>query len=115
MIKKYNPSYIHEIIPGKNKNYITLPEKVVDSMISNEERLYAYSKSEFDKQEKPLPDLYSIDSKIIYKIKYGEFLGKIAKKFGVKVSDLKRWNNLKSDAIKENQKLIIFPKRIPKN
>ena len=115
MIKKYNPSYIHEIIPGKNKNYITLPEKVVDSMISNEERLYAYSKSEFDKQEKPLPDLYSIDSKIIYKIKYAEFLGKIAKKFGVKVSDLKRWNNLKSDAIKENQKLIIFPKRIPKN
>ena len=115
IIKKYNPSYIHEIIPGKNKNYITLPEKVVDSIISNEERLYAYSKSEFDKQEKPLPDLYSIDSKIIYKIKYGEFLGKIAKKFGVKVSDLKRWNNLKSDAIKENQKLIIFPKRIPKN
>ena len=115
MIKKYNPSYIHEIIPGKNKNYITLPEKVVDSIISNEERLYAYSKSEFDKQEKPLPDLYSIDSKIIYKIKYGEFLGKIAKKFGVKVSDLKRWNNLKSDAIKENQKLIVFPKRIPKN
>ena len=115
MIKKYNPSYIHEIIPGKNKNYITLPEKLVDSIISNEERLYAYSKSEFDKQEKPLPDLYSIDSKIIYKIKYGEFLGKIAKKFGVKVSDLKRWNNLKSDAIKENQKLIVFPKRIPKN
>ena len=115
IIKKYNPSYIHEIIPGKNKNYITLPEKVVDSIISNEERLYAYSKSVFDKQEKPLPDLYSIDSKIIYKIKYGEFLGKIAKKFGVKVSDLKRWNNLKSDAIKENQKLIIFPKRIPKN
>ena len=115
IIKKYNPSYIHEIVPGKNKNYITLPEKVVDSIISNEEILYAYSKSEFDKQEKPLPDLYSIDSKIIYKIKYGEFLGKIAKKFGVKVSDLKRWNNLKSDAIKENQKLIVFPKRIPKN
>ena len=115
IIKKYNPSYIHEIVPGKNQNYITLPEKVVDSIISNEEILYAYSKSEFDKQEKPLPDLYSIDSKIIYKIKYGEFLGKIAKKFGVKVSDLKRWNNLKSDAIKENQKLIVFPKRIPKN
>ena len=115
IIKQYNPSYIHEIIPGKNKNYITLPVKVVDSIISNEEILYAYSKSEFDKQEKPLPDLYSIDSKIIYKIKYGEFLGKIAKKFGVKVSDLKRWNNLKSDAVKENQKLIVFPKRIPKN
>ena len=46
---------------------------------------------------------------------YGEFLGKIARKFGVKVADIKRWNNLKNDNIKENQKLIIFPKRIPKN
>ena len=54
-----------------------------------------------------------IDSKLIYKVKYGEFLGKIARKFGVKVSDIKRWNNLKNDNIKENQKLIIFPKRIP--
>ena len=32
----------------------------------------------------------------------------------VKVSDIKRWNNLKNDNIRENQKLIIFPKRIPK-
>mgnify|MGYP003309515717 CR=1 FL=1 len=39
----------------------------------------------------------------------------IARKFGVKVSDIKRWNNLKNDNIKENQKLIVFPKRIPKN
>ena len=37
-----------------------------------------------------------------------------ARKFGVKVSDIKRWNNLKNDNIRENQKLIIFPKRIPK-
>ena len=79
-----------------------------------EEEFYAFVKSEFDKREKPLPDLYSIDSKLVYKVKYGEFLGKIARKFGVKVSDIKRWNNLINDNIRENQKLIIFPKRIPK-
>ena len=80
-----------------------------------EEEFYTFAKSEFDKREKPLPDLYSIDSKLVYKVKYGEFLGKIARKFGVKVSDIKRWNNLKNDNIRENQKLIIFPKRIPKS
>ena len=53
--------------------------------------------------------------KIIYKIKYGEYLGSISKKFGVKIADIMRWNNLSSDKIKENQRLIIFPKRIPKN
>ena len=114
-IKKLNPSYIHDIIPGKNKNTLKLPEDIADKFIKREKELYEFSKAEFNKTEKPLPDLYSIDSKLIYKVKYGEFLGKIARKFGVKVSDLKRWNNLKNDNIKENQKLIIFPKRIPKN
>ena len=61
-------------------------------------------------------ELYKLfNSKIIYKIKYGEYLGSISKKFGVKTADIMRWNNLSSDKIKENQRLIIFPKRIPKN
>ncbi len=114
-IRRLNPSYIHGIVPGKNKNELRLPTKLVDSFIMRQEEFYTFAKSEFDKREKPLPDLYSIDSKLVYKVKYGEFLGKIARKFGVKVSDIKRWNNLKNDNIRENQKLIIFPKRIPKS
>ena len=114
-INSLNPSYIHGIVPGNNKNELRLPIELVDRFIMQEEDFYAFAKSEFDKREKPLPDLYSIDSKLVYKVKYGEFLGKIARKFGVKVSDIKRWNNLKNDNIRENQKLIIFPKRIPKS
>ena len=114
-ISRLNPSYIHGIVPGKNKNELSLPIKLVDSFVMKEEEFYIFAKSEFDKREKPLPDLYSIDSKLVYKVKYGEFLGKIARKFGVKVSDIKRWNSLKNDNIRENQKLIIFPKRIPKS
>ena len=114
-IKALNPSYIHEIIPGQNANSVRLPINIADKLIQNEDEFYIFSKAEFDKREKPLPDLYSIDSKLIYKVRYGEFLGKIARKFGVKIADIKRWNNLKNDNIKENQKLIIFPKRIPKN
>ena len=114
-IIKLNPSYIHNIIPGTSANELRLPSNLVDRFIQQEKEFYAYAKTEFDKMEKPLPDLYSIDSKLVYKVKYGEFLGKIARNFGVKVSDIKRWNNLKNDNIKENQKLIIFPKRIPKS
>ena len=114
-IKSLNPSYIHNIIPADGKNKLRLPIELVDRFVMQEEAFYSFAKAEFEKREKPLPDLYSIDSKLIYKVKYGDFLGKIARKFGIKVSDLKRWNNLKSDNIRENQKLIIFPKRIPKN
>ena len=113
-IIKLNPSYIHNIVPAVNVNELRLPVDVVDQLSVKEEEFYRFSKAQFEKREKPLPDLYSIDSKLIYKVKYGEFLGRIANKFGVNVSDIKRWNNLKSDNIKENQKLIIFPKRIPK-
>ena len=113
-IIKLNPSYIHNIVPAVNVNELRLPVDIVDQLSVKEEEFYRFSKAQFEKREKPLPDLYSIDSKLIYKVKYGEFLGRIANKFGVKVSDIKRWNNLKSDNIKENQKLIIFPKRIPK-
>ena len=42
-----------------------------------------------------------------YKIKKGDTLSKIASKYHVSVSDLKRWNKLKSDKIREGQTLII--------
>ena len=41
-------------------------------------------------------------------IKSGETLGGIAKQYDVTVSDLKRWNNLKSDKIVAGKKLIIY-------
>ena len=116
-IEFLNPSYIHKIIPKiKNKTQaITLPENYALLYVAKEKELYDYANKEFKLIEKPLPDLYSINSKIIYKIKYGDYLGSISKKFGVKIADIMRWNNLSSDKIRENQRLIIFPKRIPKN
>ena len=45
---------------------------------------------------------------IIYVVKSGDTLSKIARKYHVKVSDIKKWNNLKSDLIRENQKLKIY-------
>ncbi|GAJ78577.1 N-acetylmuramoyl-L-alanine amidase [Vibrio sp. JCM 18905] len=44
---------------------------------------------------------------IIHKVKSGEFLGKIASHYKVKVSDIRRENNLKSDTLWVGQKLKI--------
>ncbi|WP_457641217.1 LysM peptidoglycan-binding domain-containing protein [Persephonella sp.] len=46
---------------------------------------------------------------IIYKVKKGDTLGKIAKKFRVSVSAIKRWNNIK-EYIYPNQKILIYKK-----
>jgi membrane-bound lytic murein transglycosylase D len=40
-------------------------------------------------------------------VKYGENLGLIANKYGCTISQLKRWNNLTSNTIHPNQKLIV--------
>ena len=116
-IEFLNPSYIHKIVPERKNNphTITLPADQSLLFVAREEELYDFAKEKFSLREKPLPELYSINSKIIYKIKRGDYLGKISQRFGVKIADIKRWNNLTNDKIKENQRLIIFPKRIPKN
>ena len=111
-----NPSYAHKIIPvvEGQENYIYIPDSLSSKFLNSEQDIYELARREFELREKPLPSLFSINSKLVYKIKYGDFLGKIANRFGVTVSQIKKWNNLSSDQIKENQKIIIFPKKIPK-
>ena len=112
-----NPSYVHKIIPvveGQD-NYIYIPDSLSSKFLNSEQDIYELARREFELREKPLPSLFSINSKLVYKIKYGDFLGKIANRFGVTVSQIKKWNNLSTDQIRENQKIIIFPKKIPKN
>ena len=47
-------------------------------------------------------------TKHIYKVKRGDSLSRIAVKYKIKVSKIKKWNNLKSDFIKIGQRLIIY-------
>ena len=52
---------------------------------------------------------YSI-RRVNYKVRYGDSLSKISYKFGVRISDIKKWNRLKNDLIKVGQILIINTK-----
>ena len=112
-----NPSYVHKIIPAVEgqENYIYIPDSLSSKFLDSKQDIYELATREFELREKPLPSFFSINSKLVYKIKYGDFLGKIANRFGVTVSQIKKWNNLTTDQIRENQKIIIFPKKIPKN
>ena len=107
-----NPSYKLDIIPYvKDENYvIRLPRTVIGDFVTNEEQIYAFAKAEFDKREKPMPQLFEVETKTVHKVRSGEFLGFIARKYGVRVSDIKKWNGLRSNNIKIGQRLNIYPK-----
>ena len=47
-------------------------------------------------------------SSIRYKIKSGDTLGSIARRYHVTVSNLKKWNNLRSDSIRAGRYLTIY-------
>jgi len=60
----------------------------------------------------PAKQLEKINNKstIKYKVRYGDSLSKISYKYRVRISDIKKWNNLKNDIIKVGQELIIYIK-----
>ncbi|MCB0376039.1 MAG: LysM peptidoglycan-binding domain-containing protein, partial [Sinomicrobium sp.] len=67
--------------------------------------------AEMEKREKPLPQLFETDSELTYQVKSGDYLGKIAKKYGISVRKIKQWNGLKSDKLSVGQRLVLYPKK----
>jgi membrane-bound lytic murein transglycosylase D len=107
-----NPSYKLDIIPKvKGKTYVLrLPREAVGVFIANEDKIYSFANTEFNKREKPLPEVTNADSKVRYRVKNGDYLGKIARKYGVRVSQIKSWNRLRGNNLKIGQRLTIYPR-----
>ncbi|NND87989.1 MAG: LysM peptidoglycan-binding domain-containing protein [Flavobacteriaceae bacterium] len=107
-----NPSYKLGIIPiVKNETYtLRLPIDAMGKFVTHEEAIYAYAETEFNKKEKPLPEVVNSPSQIRYRVRKGDYLGKIASKYGVGVSQIRRWNNLRSNNLRVGQRLTNYPR-----
>lgn len=108
-----NPSYKLDIIPFiKDENYVLrLPLDKIGSFVANEDQLYTIAQKDLNKREKPLPKFQEANSKIRYRVRNGDFLGKIAGRYGVRVSQIKQWNGLRSNNLRIGQRLTIYPRR----
>ncbi|MCR9183384.1 MAG: LysM peptidoglycan-binding domain-containing protein [Flavobacteriaceae bacterium] len=107
-----NPSYKLDVIPFiKGKNYtLRLPLDILGTFVSNEELIYAYVNKKAEENKKVLPEFYAQEQQITYRVKSGDFLGKIANQYGVSVNNIKNWNNLKNNNLRIGQRLTIYPK-----
>ncbi|SDH47573.1 membrane-bound lytic murein transglycosylase D [Flavobacterium omnivorum] len=118
-----NPSYKLNVIPfyHDQNHYLRLPQEKIAVFASNEDQIYAYTQHELEKRERPFQTSKAVvkntpitfnqsntAGKIAYyKVKRGDNLTSIASKYGVSISELKKWNNLNSNALAYGKNLKI--------
>jgi membrane-bound lytic murein transglycosylase D len=114
VISFLNPVYKLNIVPFiKEHNYaLRLPKDKIIEFLEKEKEIYALAEADEASREKPMPKYFEMNNSIRYRVKDGDFLGKIAEKFGVRVSDIKRWNSLKTSHLKIGQRLTIFSRKL---
>jgi membrane-bound lytic murein transglycosylase D len=118
-----NPSYKREEVPfitGEN-HYLRLPVNKVAVFTSNEDKIYAFVKYESNKRERPFERLASRNtnesdndgtiSRIKYhKVRRGDSLSEISDRYGITMSELKKWNHLRSNKAPMGRRLKIITK-----
>lgn len=111
-LKNLNPQYVHEIIPGNIHSYtLRLPYNWTNAFVATSlDSLYAYKADTLLSQQvvKAVETSAKNPGRTSYRVKSGDYLGKIATKFNVSVANIKRWNNLKSSNIRVGQVLYIY-------
>ena len=121
-LQNLNPQYTHDIIPGNDHPYVLkLPYNWTNAFVeANQDSLYSF-KADSLLNGKVLKETAASRSsggsrsggssgsqRISYKVKSGDYLGKIASRYGVTVTQLKNWNHLKSNNIQVGQTLYIY-------
>lgn len=115
-LRRLNPQYPRDILPGGKAYALCLPIEKTGHYIDKQDTILAYQANELIHNRRAEIELlqrtsvnggYSINGVTYYKIKQGDTLGGIAKKFRVSVKQLKAWNGLTSDNIRVGKTLKI--------
>jgi len=119
-LEALNPSIQSRMIPSEHQNIaLNVPKTKVNYIFSNQENFaeaikistVKVSSTSNSVEKVAIPKTttaFSSKGKIIYKVKSGDALGKIALKHGVTTKEIMKWNNLSSSVIKVGQNLSIY-------
>jgi membrane-bound lytic murein transglycosylase D len=124
IFKALNPDLVGDVIPAKKS--IKLTDLAIANLKMQEQDVAMLSAARLEEENGKLsvarnrisnnqPDPRTTTAST-YNVRSGDNLGAIAARFGVKVSDIKSWNNLNNDMIYAGQKLVVYGKnRKPRN
>lgn len=114
IVRSLNPQYKLDIIPAnEEKHYVlTVPQSDVTQLILRQKDIMAKDTvylAQYLKQDTKTGEKEFQTTSVEYRIKSGDTLGAIARKYGVTVKQLMQWNNIKNaHALRIGQRLQIY-------
>lgn len=112
-LQKLNPSIRHNAVPETPKGYLIRIPRHTKELLKNNRVAILDSASKVGRKELELlaknaaGNTYGRE-RLVYRVKSGDVLGKIAIRYGVRVNDIKAWNNLNSTVIRTGQRLTLW-------
>lgn len=109
LIEELNPVYKNKLVPYRpgEKFHVVLPHYKWGVFLNNEDSIYSLLNKMEEAENLEYP-LFSDIEKIKYVVKSGDYLGRIARKYKCKVSEIMTWNDLSSSKIRVGQKIYIY-------
>lgn len=113
LLQFLNPSYKLDVIPfiEEEKYGLRLPRNRAGFFVNNEDAIYGYAEAGLDQNRQSSGEEAKSEERIRYRVRRGDYLGRIAERHGVGVSEIKAWNNLRSNNLKIGQNLVIYPRK----
>ncbi len=102
-LKMLNPVYRRGEVPATEDNKVLrLPRKKIGTFLANEDSIHSMDES-------PVGEDGYVTKEIteIHRVRRGEYLGSIAQQHGVRVSQIRAWNNIRGSRIHPGQRLTI--------
>jgi membrane-bound lytic murein transglycosylase D len=112
-LQKLNPSVKHNALPDGTKPYVMhvplfAKENLEKNRLAILDSASMVGKKELELLARNTPGSTYGRDRIVYKVRGGDVLGSIAIRYHVRVSDIKKWNNLRSNTIRVGQRLNIW-------
>lgn len=117
-LQRLNPSVQRNAIPETGRTFVMRIPTTAKEALAADRMAILDSASKVGKKELELlaravqGNTYGRE-RMVYKVRSGDVLGRIAIRYDVKVSDIKKWNHLRSDVIRTGQRLNIWVKGSP--
>ncbi|MEQ9437935.1 MAG: LysM peptidoglycan-binding domain-containing protein [Cyclobacteriaceae bacterium] len=115
-LARLNPELRQAAVPENASNYpLRVPVDMVDFLAANSAAILDSAGSDIIKKQfvaqvqKTSSSTYG-KSKITYRVRQGDVLGKIAERHGVGLSQVRQWNNIRGSRIYAGQRLTLYVK-----